>query len=165
MNVRRSMGICDADPVSARSGTPDASLRALLLGPSWRQYQRRDTEPLGTRSRASRPRSNRQALTSGDGQASSIHRRWHATIGVLRSEVEDQYRRQASSITARASVSGHADDVRGRPYAGQIHARSSRRRRRTPRLLSMVVRLGAPVRSCARAADVSWDAVRLSVGW
>jgi alkanesulfonate monooxygenase SsuD/methylene tetrahydromethanopterin reductase-like flavin-dependent oxidoreductase (luciferase family) len=38
--------------------------RVHLLGPSWRQHQRHDTEPLGKRSRARRERSHRQALTS-----------------------------------------------------------------------------------------------------
>ena len=41
------------------------SRRFPTHGPSWREHQRHDTEPLGARSRARRPRSNRQGLTSG----------------------------------------------------------------------------------------------------
>ena len=38
--------------------------------PTWRNHQRQDTQPLGTRSRACNPRGNRQALSSGDRRAS-----------------------------------------------------------------------------------------------
>jgi hypothetical protein len=84
-----------------------AAAAFIYLLPPGESISDTTTEPLGTRSRARCPRSNRQALTFGDRQASSIHRRSHVTIGVLPSEVDDdQYRRQASSVTARGSVSG-----------------------------------------------------------
>jgi hypothetical protein len=45
--------------------------RVHLLARSWREPQRHDTEPLGPRSGARRPRSDRHALTFGDRQVSS----------------------------------------------------------------------------------------------
>ena len=53
---------------------------------------------LFARSRARCPRSNRQALTSGDRQASSIHSRSNATIRIPRSEANDQYRAVRSML-------------------------------------------------------------------